>query len=158
MRRFEKFEREHGADGRASAAARRIVECLRLLGREKEASARATRIEKQYPNSFEATLAREAIRANATPEKLPETPEDPAPSRWIVQVAALTDPANATRLAADVKKLRLGEVRIERAEGPEGVMHRVLLGPFDAEAAARAAADSVAVLGDLLPRVREERR
>ena len=158
LRRYERFEREHRDDGRASAAARRTVECLRMLGREAEASTRAAHIEREYPDSFEATLAREAIRSREDTETGAEESDGKVgPARWIVQVAAMTDPANATRLAGEVRARKLGDVRIERAEGPEGTMHRVLLGPFDDEARARAAADSVKLLGeDLAPRVREE--
>lgn len=153
LRRYERFEREHKDDGRASAAARRQVECLRLLGRESEATVRATRIERSYPGSFEATLAREANRA--APPPAPETPAAKA-VQHVVQVASLGDPANAARLAQQVRNLGLGPVRIEETEGTEGKMHRILLGPFKDEARAHEAADSVATLGDLAPRVRAE--
>ncbi len=151
LKRYEKFEREHRDDGRASAAARRQVECLRLLGRETDATARATRIEREYPGSFEATLAREASR---TPASAPAAKAEA--TRYVVQVAALGDPANAAKLAQQVRGKKLGDVRIEKVEGAEGVMHRILLGPFEDEVRARAAADSVATLGDLDPRVRAE--
>ncbi len=153
LRRYQKFERDHRDDDRAAAAARRTVECLRLLGKEQEAAARAAHIEEEYPSSFEATLAREAVRARAAK---PEPAAAGEAVRWIVQVAALTDPANATKLASDVRALNVGVVDIQRAEGPEGVVHRVIVGPFDDEAAAQAAADSVAALGELSPRVRQE--
>ena len=153
MRRYQRFESEHRGDDRASAAARRTVECLRLLGREQEAAARAAHIEQQYPSSFEATLAREAVRARGP---APADSPDGAPAHWVVQVAAMTDPANATKLASVVRALNLGNVTIERGEGPEGTIHRVVLGPFADEVAARAAADSVAIVGDVTPRVRRE--
>jgi cell division septation protein DedD len=153
LRRYEKFERDHRNDERASAAARRQVECLRLLGRETEATFRATRIERDYPGTLAATLAREVTRA---PDPAP-TPAEVEAARYVVQVAALTDPANAARLAQQVRGLKLGTVRIEKTEGPDGALHRILVGPFEDETRARAAADSVARLGDdLAPRVRAE--
>ena len=152
LHRYERFEREHRKDARASAAARRTIECLRLLGREDEASARATRIEHDYPTSSEATLAREAVRAR----KSAEEPETKGPVYYIVQVAAMSDPANAARLAQQVRKLKLGDVKVEKVDGPDGVIHRVLLGPFDDEARAHAAVDSIATLGNVEPRVRSE--
>jgi tetratricopeptide (TPR) repeat protein len=152
LKRYERFERDHKNDGRASAAARRQVECLRLLGRETEATTRATRIERAYPGSFEATLAREATRTPATAP----APAAGKAARYVVQVAALGDPGNAAKLAQQVRGLKLGEVRIEKTEGVEGDLHRILLGPFEDEVRAHAAADSVATLGDLAPRVRAE--
>jgi cell division septation protein DedD len=154
LRRYERFEREHRKDARASAAARRTIECLRLLGRESDAVARATRIEHDYPTSSEATLAREAVRAR-------QAATEPAPAKgpvhYIVQVAAMSDPANAARLAQQVRTLKLGPVQVEKVDGPDGVIHRVLLGPFDDEARAHAAVDSITTLGgDVQPRVRSE--
>lgn len=154
LHRYERFEREHRRDARASAAARRTVECLRLLGRETEASARAVRIERDYPTSSEATLAREAVRARRG--GTPAAPPTAGAVRFIVQVAALSDPANATRLAQQVRSLALGEVSVEKVDGPDGVVHRVLVGPFDDEVRAHAAADSITTLGDVDPRVRQE--
>jgi TolA-binding protein len=153
LRLYERFERDHRKDGRASAAARRTVECLRLLGRETEASARAARIERDYPSSVEATLAREAVRSQRG--GMP-APSSQGPQRFVVQVAALTDPANAARLAQQVRQLSLGNVRVEKTEGPEGTVQRVIVGPFDDEDKAHAACDSIATLGDLSPRVRAE--
>jgi cell division septation protein DedD len=158
LRRYERFEREHRRDGRASAAARRAVECLRLLGREAEASARAAKIERDYPNSFEATLTREAVRKSGeTAAPRPAAADEPA--RYVVQVAALTDAANAAKLAQQVRDLSLGNVSLEKGESSEGPVHRILLGPFDDESRARAAAERVAEISDdLVPRVREEPR
>jgi tetratricopeptide (TPR) repeat protein len=153
LRRYERFERDHRRDGRASAAARRAVDCLRLLGREAEASARAARIERDYPNSFEATLAREAVRRTGS-----TVPAAPGEARsWVVQVAALRDAANAAKLAREVRDLSVGDVRMEDAESPDGTVHRILVGPFDDEDAARAASEKIARLPDVVPRVREER-
>lgn len=154
LRRYQKFERDHADDGRASAAARRTVECLRMLGREQEASVRAGRLAKEYPDSFEATLAREAVRARVDARKPSATGEA---ETWVVQVAALTDPANATKLASEVRALHVGDVTIERAEGPEGTIHRVMIGPYPDQVAAQVAADSVASLReDLSPKPRRE--
>lgn len=157
-RQYQRFEREHRDDGRASAAARRGVECLRLLGREQDAAAAAARIGLEYPDSFEATLARAEIRTLRDREvrwregraEVP-TPKGP----FIVQVAAMTDPRNAATLRRQILALGIREIEVESGEGPDGPVHRVLLGPYPDEATARAIADSVAVLGDLNPRVRE---
>lgn len=157
LRRYERFESDHPDDGRASSAARRAVECLRLLGRTSEASVQAVRIERQYPNSFEAALAREEIR-QIEPAPVPEAAPPPEPVRrgpFVVQVAAMEDLSNAVGLRREIRRLGIEDVRVEMADGPRGPVHRVLLGPYETEEQARAMADSVATLGDLNPRVRE---
>jgi cell division septation protein DedD len=151
LRRYQRFESSHGSDGRASSAARRAAECLRLLGRTAEASALAARIERKYPNSMEATLARAAVRR----EKPREEPEAERRGPFVVQVAALADLNNAVALRRDIRELGIEAVRIEVAEGSGEPLHRVILGPYETEEEARAIADSVAALGDLNPRVRE---
>lgn len=158
LRRYERFESEHPQDGRASSAARRAVECLRLLGRTDEASVQAVRIERQYPNSFEATLAREEIRQiEPAPAPVRETarPEPADTGPFVVQVAAMEDLANAVVLRREIRRLGIEGVRVELADGPRGPVHRVLLGPYETEEEARAVADSIATLGDLDPRVHE---
>lgn len=159
LRRYERFERDFRSDGRASAAARRAVECLRLLGREDEAARAAARIGKEYPDSFEATLARAEIRSLQDREVAWKegTPEKAEPTRgpFVVQVAAMSDPRNAATLRRRILALGIEKIQVEPGDGPDGPVHRVLLGPFADEATARAAADSVATLGDLNPRVRE---
>jgi cell division septation protein DedD len=155
LRRYERFEREHRSDGRASSAARRTVECLRLLGREDEASSRAAHVEQQYPSSVEATLVRAATReseARANPTDVAEAPPPQGP--FLVQVAALADPKNAVRLRRRVQALGF-TVSLQLGDGPQGPVNRVLIGPFDDAAEAQAVADSVATLGDVSPRVRE---
>jgi cell division septation protein DedD len=154
LRRYERFEREHGSDGRASSAARRAAECLRLLGRTSEASALAARIERKYPNSMEATLARAEVRRIEAPREEP-APEEKRRGPFVVQVAALADLKNAVALRRDIRELGIDGVRIEMAEGTGEPLHRVLLGPYETEEEARAIADSVAALGNLNPRVRE---
>jgi len=62
LRRYEKFERDHSDDERARWAAWRQVLCLRLLGREPDAAEKTERMERDYPGSIEAVLAREEIR------------------------------------------------------------------------------------------------
>jgi tetratricopeptide (TPR) repeat protein len=158
LRRYERFEDQYSRDGRASAAARRAVECLRLAGREEEASAKAAEIERTYPDSFEATLARAEVRRDESRAEVPdeaETVEESPRGPFIVQVAAMTDPRNAAQLRRLILRKGLGPLSVEPGEGPLGPVHRVLLGPYDSEEEARAAADSVATLGDLNPRVRE---
>jgi tetratricopeptide (TPR) repeat protein len=158
LRGYQKFERANRLDGRASAAARRSVECLRLLGRESEAVAAAARIGQQYPDSFEATLARAEIRTLADREVTwkegkAELPEARGP--FVVQVAAMSDPRNAAALRRQILALGITEIQVEAGDGPNGPVHRVLLGPYRDEASARAVADSVAAIGNLNPRVRE---
>lgn len=153
LRRYDRFERQHPDDGRASAAARRAVECLKLLGRVEEASARAARIERDYPNSTEATLTRAETRRVEAPPEPP--PVEKAPGPFVVQVASMADLRNAVALRREIRALGIDGVRIEMTEGRTGAMHRVLLGPYDTEPEARAVADSCATIGDLNPRVRE---
>ncbi len=161
LRRYQRFERDFPQDGRASAAARRAVECLKLLGREDDAARAAQRIGEDYPDSFEATLARAATRSlkdREVPWKegeavLPEETRGP----FVVQVAAMTDPRNAATLRRRILALGIREIQVEPGDGPDGPVHRVLLGPYDDEEQARSAADSVATLGELNPRVREVR-
>lgn len=159
MRRYERFEKDHRHDGRASAAARSAVECLRLLGREKDASEAAARIGRDYPDSFEATLARAEVRTlrdrqvNWREGEAPEPTNAPGP--FLIQVAAMSDPRNAATLRRRILALGIQEIQVEPGDGPQGPVHRVLLGPYPDEAKARAIADSVATLGDLNPRVRE---
>jgi len=159
LRQYERFERDYPEDGRASAAARRAVECLRLTGREALADLKAAEIEERYPDSFEATLARAEVRSAETPEAAPEEaaeePEAEDRGPFLVQVAAMTDPRNAAELRRVILAKGLGPLTVEPGEGPLGPVHRVILGPYATEAEARAAADSVAQLGDLNPRVRE---
>ncbi len=159
LRRYERFERDYPDDGRASAAARRAVECLRLTGREALANLKASEIEERYPDSFEATLARAEVRSGAVATDAPVEPAERAEisphGPFIVQVAAMTDPRNAVELRRVILSKGLGPLRVEPGEGPLGPVHRVILGPYDTEEEARAAADSVATLGDLNPRVRE---
>jgi TolA-binding protein len=166
LRRYERFERDHPEDGRASSAARRAVECLRLLGRTDEATAWATRIAREYPDSFEATLARAEVRdgtaaapeapAADQPVERHEAPERQGP--FVVQVASMAELRNAVALRRDIRSLGIEDVRIELYEGREGSVHRVLLGPYRTEEEAQAIADSVAALGDLNPRVRPEEK
>jgi tetratricopeptide (TPR) repeat protein len=155
LKRYDRFEREHRDDSRASSAARRAIECLRLLGREGEASTRAAHIEETYPNSFEATLVRAATREAEERERpdAPTTVEEPK-GPFIVQVASLADPKNAVRLRRRVQALGF-TVTLELGEGPQGPVNRIIVGPFDDRSEAQAAADSVATLGDVNPRVRE---
>jgi tetratricopeptide (TPR) repeat protein len=158
LRLYERFEEDHPDDGRASAAARRAVECLRLTGRNALADQKAKEIEERYPDSFEATLARADVRPSApgvAPEEVPETVVPAPRGPFVVQVAAMTDPRNAAELRRLILAKGLGPLTIEPGEGPLGPVHRVILGPYATEAEARAAADSVATLGDLNPRVRE---
>jgi tetratricopeptide (TPR) repeat protein len=79
LRRYEKFENDHSKDERARWAAWRAVLCLRLLGRESDAAEKTERMEREYPGSIEAVLAREEIRMGrvAPEEKKPRT-EDQA--------------------------------------------------------------------------------
>jgi tetratricopeptide (TPR) repeat protein len=165
LRRYERFERDHPEDGRASSAARRAVECLRLLGRTGEATLMATRIEREYPDSFEATLARAEVRESVAAE--PAAGDDQPPERaeapvrtgpFVVQVASMAELRNAVALRRDIRSLGIDGVRIELYEGRDGSVHRVLLGPYETEEEARAVADSVAALGDLNPRVRPEEK
>jgi tetratricopeptide (TPR) repeat protein len=157
LNRFERFTRSRREDPRAGAAARSAVECLKLLGREAEAEARAQEIAREHPESFEATLARAEVRR-------PEDHAAPGPGeesasregRFVVQVAAMADPRNAAALREAIRGLGIQEIRVERGEGPEGPVHRVILGPFHSEEQARAIADSVATLGDFNPRIRPE--
>lgn len=158
LRGYQKFERANRLDGRASAAARRSVECLRLLGRESEAAATAARIGREYPDSFEATLARAEIRTLEDREVTwkegkAELPEPRGP--FVVQVAAMSDPRNAAALRRQILALGIQDITVEAGDGPNGPVHRVLLGPYDDEIRARAVADSVAAIGNLNPRVRE---
>ena len=135
------------------------MECLRLTGRNALADQKAKEIEKRYPDSFEATLARAEVRPSepgAEPEEVPAAGDKPAPrGPFIVQVASMTDPRNAAELRRLILAKGLGPLEIEPGEGPQGPVHRVILGPYATEEEARAAADSVATLGDLNPRVRE---
>lgn len=176
LRRYERFERDHPEDGRASSAARRAVDCLRLLGRTDEATVMATRIAREYPDSFEATLTRAEIRdgggtvgapgagAEAAPEPGDEAPAErvEAPEArtgpFVVQVASMAELRNAVALRRDIRSLGIEGVRIELYEGREGAVHRVLLGPYNTEEEAQAIADSVATLGELNPRVRPEEK
>ena len=75
--------------------------------------------------------------------------------KTIAFVASMTDPRNAAELRRLILAKGLGPLEIEPGEGPQGPVHRVILGPYATEEEARAAADSVATLGDLNPRVRE---
>ncbi|HMB68216.1 MAG TPA: tetratricopeptide repeat protein [bacterium] len=166
LRRYERFERDHPEDGRASSAARRAVECLRLLGRTGEATVMATRIEREYPDSFEATLARAEVRESSAaappagddvqPAERAEAPGRTGP--FVVQVASMGELRNAVALRRDIRGLGIDGVRIELYEGREGSVHRVLLGPYETEEQAQVIADSVAALGDLNPRVRPEEK
>lgn len=61
-RRYEKFENDHSHDERARWAAWRSVMCLRLLGRESDAADKTEKMEREYPGSIEAILAREEVR------------------------------------------------------------------------------------------------
>lgn len=157
LRRYRRFERDHPEDGRASAAARRITECLRLLGRETEAAANAARIERDYPASREATLARAELgvgESGAAAGPLgAASPSETAAGPFLVQVAAMSDPRNAADLRREILQLGITEIQVEPGDGPEGPVHRVLLGPYHDEATARAVADSVSVLGRLNPRL-----
>ena len=175
LRRYEAFERTHRSDGRASAAARRIVQCLRALGRETEAARAAARIERDYPDSREATLARAEVRPEDDAAEAAE-PGDGAAGilsgdagasddrrrgaagesygPFLVQAAAMTDPRNAAVLRREIRELRIGPVIVEPGDGPDGPVHRVLVGPYDTEAEARSAAEAIAALGDLNPRIR----
>jgi TolA-binding protein len=158
LRQYESFERDYSDDGRASAAALRAVECLRLTGRNALADQKAAEIEERYPDSFEATLARAEARPSeigAAPAEVPEAAEPAPRGPFIVQVAAMTDPRNAAELRRLILAKGIGPLEIEPGEGPQGPVHRVILGPYATEEEARAAADSVATLGDLNPRVRE---
>ncbi len=164
LRRYESFERANRRDGRASAAARRAVECLRLLGREAEATRSATRIEREYPDSREATLARAEVRVEAVARDESAGgiagaagvagADAPPAGPFLVQAAAMSDPRNAAVLRREIRALRVGDVRVEPGDGPDGPVHRVFVGPFETEAAARGAAEAIAALGDLNPRVR----
>ncbi len=164
MRRYEEFEKSHPEDGRASTAARRRVECLKLLGRQSDAAREAVRIERDYPDSREATLARAEIRgidraATAPPEMDLSDAGHPDGGEgeigpFVVQAAAMTDPRNAAVLRREIRGLHVGTVTVEPGDGPDGPVHRVIVGPYDTEAEARAAAEAVATLGDLNPRVR----
>jgi tetratricopeptide (TPR) repeat protein len=73
LRRYERFENDHSRDERARWAAWRAVLCLRLLGRESDAAEKTERMEREYPGSIEAILAREEIRMGrvAPEEKKP---------------------------------------------------------------------------------------
>jgi tetratricopeptide (TPR) repeat protein len=62
LRRYERFENDYSKDERARWAAWRAVLCLRLLGRESDAAEKTERMERAYPGSIEAILAREEIR------------------------------------------------------------------------------------------------
>jgi tetratricopeptide (TPR) repeat protein len=164
LSRYRDFERDYREDGRASSAARRVAECLRLLGRTAEASREATRIEQEYPGTAEGTLARAALRrteppAAVTAEAVPESslvPEAAVPRRpFVVQVASMGELGNAVALRRRIRALGIQEVTIEMADSRTGPVHRVLLGPYDREEDAQVFADSVATLGDLNPRVRE---
>jgi len=157
LRRYDRFEADHSRDGRASAAAQRAVECLRALGQESDAKVRAARIATKYPNSTEATLARAEIRTLKDREvrwREGEAGIDEAPrGPFVVQVASFSEVRNAVELKRRINALGIRDLRLEPAEGPEGPVHRVMLGPYDDEVTARAIADSVAALGGLNPRV-----
>jgi tetratricopeptide (TPR) repeat protein len=155
LRRYRRFEHDHADDGRASAAARRITECLRLLGHEMEAAANAARIERDYPASLEATLARAEIGASepSAGPAVPAGPQESPTGPFLVQVAAMSDPRNAADLRREILLLGITEIQVEPGDGPEGPVHRVLLGPYEDEATARAVADSVSTLGRLNPRL-----
>jgi tetratricopeptide (TPR) repeat protein len=157
LRKYSRFESDHPDDGRAAAASRRAVECLRLLGRESDALKKAADIEKKYPHSFEATLARAEVRSAVAPREVDQLEEEgPAPRAgpFLVQVASMTNPRNAADLRRRILSLGIRAIRVEPGEGPQGPVHRVILGPFETEDIARAIADSVAALGDLNPRVK----
>ncbi|NNE43542.1 MAG: SPOR domain-containing protein [Gemmatimonadetes bacterium] len=156
LSRYRSFEADHPEDGRASAAARRAAECLRRLGRSDEATQEAVRIERDYPNTVEGTLA----RADSRREEAPVAPEAEAPAvetrgPFIVQVASMAELRNAVSLRRAIRGIGIDGVRIELSEARSGPVHRVILGPYASEIQAHALADSVAALGDLNPRVRE---
>ena len=73
---------------------------------------------------------------------------------FVVQVASFAEVRNAVELKRKINSLGIRDLQLEPGEGPNGPVHRVILGPYDEEAFARAIADSVAALGDLNPRVR----
>jgi cell division septation protein DedD len=127
-----------------------------LLGRETEAAANAARIERDYPTSLEATLARAEVRewgpaenVELVPTVVDETPAGP----FLVQVAAMSNPRNAADLRREILLLGITAIHVEPGDSPEGPVHRVLLGPYDDEVTARAIADSVSALGRLNPRL-----
>lgn len=154
QRRFDRFEGDYPHDPRASAAARQRVECLRLLGRERDARTLAAEIERNYPASPEATMIRGDL-ARPFETKPPEDEEtgDRAGVPHQVQVAALADPRNVVSLRQALLGLGLGEVRVEPGQGSRGPVHRVFVGPFPSREDALAAADSIRMLGGLAPTV-----
>jgi DedD protein len=80
------------------------------------------------------------------PPKTPTTPSSTAaaaPGEWQVQLGVFGQAANAEKLRVRVEALGL-TTEVVPLPGPEGERHRVRVVGFRSEAAARAAADSVA--------------
>ncbi|MEZ5065439.1 MAG: SPOR domain-containing protein [bacterium] len=160
LRRFDKFAKDHGRDGRAPAAAQRSIECLRVLGEESEAKKRAGELADDFPNSGAATITKAEIleqpeRATRPEENAGTVEEAPTGPFW-VQVASFSDVKNAAELKRRITALGIHEIDLEPAEGPDGPVHRIVLGPYSTQEKARAVADTVATLGELNPRVRSQ--
>jgi rare lipoprotein A len=77
----------------------------------------------------EATQKTIKSKTSAEPEGMPK--------QIFVQVGAFGSAENAARLRAELSEIQSYDVVVDSSGGPQGILHRVHIGPFDSEEKAR---------------------
>jgi cell division septation protein DedD len=105
---------------------------------------------------------RPPARAPGAPSSVGPAPPAPAPATavgpFIVQVAALADPARALKLAERLRELGYAPAVTPPRPGGPDALHRVSVGPYVAQAEARAAAAAIESALGVKTWIRSERR
>ena len=115
-----------------------LAQCYDKLGKKVPAEAARSRIARECPKSYEATLI--PLLPVKTEEDSSDSRNAPCESEpYTVQVGAFGNPANATRLAHKLTEEGY-EVRIHEKAAGETILHLVRVGVYPTRKAAEAAA------------------
>jgi len=77
------------------------------------------------------------VTTQKTAESKASAESEGMPKQIFVQVGAFGSAENATRLRAELSEIQSYDVVVDSSGGPQGILHRVHIGPFDSEEKAR---------------------
>ena len=101
------------------------------------AAASGTATTPQGPSDA-STQGMAATEAQTAPEpSAPNTTPNGANVKLFVQVGAFGNAENAARLQSELSEIQSNNVIVDSSGGPQGILHRVQIGPFNSEEEAR---------------------